>query len=120
MDAKSIGNFEVVRVQTGEDSHENELRFQVVTSATGSAAILESYIETIGKGTAQLRVNYAQQEALDMGDEKQERLISEEQAHDTSEEADAQFEEGATVAPAAVMGGTHQRRKPRADKSTVN
>jgi hypothetical protein len=26
----------------------------------------------------------------------------------------------APLAPAAVMGGTHQKRKPRADKSTVN
>lgn len=44
-----------------------------------------------------------------------ERVISEEQAHDTSEATD-----GAPLAQAAVMGGTHQKRKPRESKGTVN
>ena len=119
LDATGIGGFEVHRIQVGEDSHENELRFQVVTSMTSAAAMLENYIEAIGKSAGQLRVNYAQQTEMDLGD-KQERLISEEQAEDTSEAKDAEF--GAALAPAAVMGGTHQRkgRTPRADKGTVN
>lgn len=118
IDAKSIGNFEVVRVQIGEDSYENELRFQVVTSAAGAASLLESYLEAIGKGTGQLRVNYDRQEELPL-DDKQERLISEEQAHDSSEETD---DLEAPLAPAAAMGGTHQRkgRELRKDRGTVN
>lgn len=46
-----------------------------------------------------------------------ERVISKEQAHDTSAAPD-----GAPLASAAVMGeGTHQgKRKPRVDKGTVN
>lgn len=119
MDASAISNFEVHRVKTGEDSHENELRFQVVTAVPGAAAQLEAYLETIGKAGAQLRVNYEQQEPLDLKheDDKQDRLISEEQAADTSAAAD---EPGAPLAPAAVMGGTHQRKSGRADKGTVN
>lgn len=118
MDAASISAFEVHRVKVGDDSCENELRFQLVTSVPGAAARLEAYLEVIGKGTAQLRVNYEQQEPLQMdGTETQERLISEEQAHDTSEKTD---DPGAPLAPAAVMGGTHQKRKPRADRGTVN
>ncbi len=117
MDCSSISNFEVHRVKVGEDSHENELRFQLTTSAPAAAARVEAYIEAIGKGTAQLRVDYEQQSEMDLGEDKQERLISEEQAHDTSEETD-----GAPLASAAVMGeGTHQsKRKPRADKGTLN
>jgi hypothetical protein len=118
MDSSGISSFEIHRVKVGEDSHENELRFQIVTAQVGAAAMLESYLETIGKGTAQLRVNYEQQTPLELNAEApQDRLISEEQAHDTSEETD---EPGAPLAQAATMGGTHQRRKPRADKGTVN
>ena len=118
LDATAIGGFEVHRIQVGEDSHENELRFQIVTTVPGGCAQIEAYIEAIGKSTGQLRVNYEQQAEMDLGDDKQERLISEEQAEDTSEAKDAEF--GAALAPAAVMGGTHQKRKPRADKGTVN
>lgn len=117
MDASGISGFEVHRVKVGEDSHENELRFQIVTSLTSAAAIIEGYLEAIGKGTAQLRVNYEQQSEMDLkADDKQEQLISEEQAHDTSEAADDPDDKEAPLAPATVMGGTHQRRKPRADR----
>ena len=141
MDSSGISNFEVARVKTGEDSHENELRFQIVTSAGGAAGLVESYLEAIGKSTAQLRVNYEQQAEMPLED-KQEPLISREQARDTSEETDrsatnatSMSEEGADdhdvfvacteenalpLAPAATMGGTHQKRKPREDKGTVN
>ena len=123
MDCTGLGEFQVFRVQVGEDSYENELRFQVVTTAQGSASLLESYLETIGKGTAQLRVNFEQQQPLEMdgSDDKQERLISKEQAADTSEAADdPPADKAAPLAPAATMGGTHQKRQPRADRGTVN
>jgi hypothetical protein len=124
MDISGASSFEVHRVKVGEDSYENELRFQVVTSASGAAARLEAYLEVIGKGTAQLRVNYEQQQPLVTTD-TQERLISEEQAHDTSEAKDddtAADEPGAPLAQAATMGGTHRRkvRTPRTDRGTVN
>jgi hypothetical protein len=125
MDSSGISNFEVARVKTGEDSHENELRFQIVTSTGGAAGLVESYLEAIGKGTAQLRVNYEQQTEMPLED-KQDRLISEEQAADTSEAADLEDiadphrATGPSMAPAALVGGTHQKRKPREDKGTVN
>lgn len=46
-----------------------------------------------------------------------DRIISKEQAADTSAATD---EPGAPLAPAAVMGGTHQRKAGRTDKGTVN
>ena len=124
MDCTGLGEFQVFRVQVGEDSYENELRFQVVTTAQGSAALLEAYLESIGKGTAQLRVNFEQQQPLEMegSDDKQERLIAKEQAADTTEEADEPEPEpaAAPLASAVLMGGSHQKRKPRADRGTVN
>ena len=120
MDASGISAFEVHRVKVGEDSHENELRFQIVTSLAGAAAQIEAYLEAIGKGTAQLRVNYEQQSEMPLEEYKQEPLISKEQVHDTSEETDEPETGEAPLAQATVMGGTHQRRKPRADRGTVN
>lgn len=118
MDSSGISNFEVTRVKTGEDSHENELRFQIVTSAGGAAGLVESYLEAIGKGTAQLRVDYEQQAEMPL-DDKQERLISKEQAADTSEKTDEPTDAAAPLAPlasAVAMGeGTHQRKRVAKD-----
>ena len=110
MDSTGIGNFEITRVKVGEDSYENELRFQIVTSAFGAAGRVEAYLELIGKGSAQLRVNYEQQAEMPLED-KQDPLISPEQAADTSEETDEPTDSAAPLAPAAVMGGTHQRKR---------
>ena len=87
LDSTAISNFEFARVKVGEDSFENQLRFQIVTSAVGATGQVEAYIEAIGKSTAQLRVNYEQQAEMPLED-KQEPLISREQARDTSEETD--------------------------------
>ena len=119
LDSTGISNFEFARVKVGEDSFENQLRFQIVTSAVGAAGRVEAYIEAIGKSTAQLRVNYEQQAEMPLED-KQDPLISPEQAADTSEETDEPTDSAAPLAPAAVMGGTHQKRKPRENQSTVN
>ncbi len=119
MDSTGIGNFEITRVKVGEDSYENELRFQIVTSAFGAAGRVEAYLELIGKGSAQLRVNYEQQGEIPL-DDAQERLISPEQAADTSEAADEPGDTGPSLAPAALVGGTHQKRGPRKDRGTVN
>jgi hypothetical protein len=126
LDSTGISNFEFARVKVGEDSFENQLRFQIVTSAVGAAGRVEAYIEAIGKGTALLGVNYEQQAEMPLED-KQEPLISREQARDTSEETDdhdvfvsCAEENALPLAPAATMGGTHQKRKPRENKGTVN
>jgi hypothetical protein len=87
MSAKSIGDFQLYRVK-GEDgdSTHYELRFQVVTPDVDAAAKLQGYIAIIGKGEAQLRVNYEAQSELEMeaeAVEEPDRLISKEQAADT-------------------------------------
>ena len=78
LDSTGISNFEFAG-KGGEDSFENQLRFQIVTSAVGATGQVEAYIEAIGKSTAQLRVNYEQQAEMPLED-KQEPLISREQA----------------------------------------
>ena len=114
LDSTGISNFEFARVKVGEDSFENQLRFQIVTSAVGATGQVEAYIEAIGKSTAQLRVNYEQQAEMPLED-KQEPLISREQARDTSEETDEPTDAAAPLAPAATMGGTHQRKRVAKD-----
>ena len=121
IDCKEISGFEFVSVKEG-DSTRQELRFQIVTAVDGAEAIIGAYIRAIGKGEGQLRIGYEQQAEMPLEEEKQDRLISKEQAADTSEEADEPEEAGAPLASAAVMGtGTHQaKRKPREDRGTVN
>ena len=114
LDSTGISNFEFARVKVHEDSFENQLRFQIVTSAVGATGQVEAYIEAIGKSTAQLRVNYEQQAEMPLAD-KQEPLISREQARDTSEETDEPTDAAAPLAPAATMGGTHQRKRVAKD-----
>ena len=114
LDSTGISNFEFARVKVDEDSFENQLRFQIVTSAVGATGQVEAYIEAIGKSTAQLRVNYEQQAEMPLED-KQEPLISREQARDTSEETDEPTDAAAPLAPAATMGGTHQRKRVAKD-----
>jgi hypothetical protein len=98
--AKEIGNFELHRVKNeGGDSTSNELRFQVVTADPEAAAKLREYIANIGKGEAQLRVNYEEQEEMELEEDPEEtRLISEEQAADTVADDEP------TLATAAAMG----------------
>lgn len=103
-EAKEIGGFELHRV-TEDETTSNELRFQVVTSAGNAAAKLQKYIATIGKGEAQLRVNYEAQSELELEAEQQERSISEEQAADTAEASD-----GPPLASAAEMGEGRKKR----------
>lgn len=108
LDVKQVADFSVVRVKDDQEGATHcELRFQIVTTAKGAAALAEAYLDVVGKGQGQLRVNYEEQTKMDLGGEEpqSERLISEEQAHDTS----AATDEGPTLAPAALVGGTHQR-----------
>lgn len=119
IDARAIGSFKLVRVSDGQEgATHNELRFQVATTIPDAAARLSQYLSVIGKGEAQLRVNYEQQAEL-TGDDG-EPLISREQAEDTAEEEDGPTEAGPTLAPAALVGGTHQRGRKRNSTETLN
>ena len=112
LDAKEISAFKLVRVEDENETTHNELRFQVATTSADAAALLSQYLSTIGKGEGQLRVNYDAQSEMDLAEDadQQERLISDEQAADTAEA-------GPSLAPALLVGGTHQRgtrgRPPR-------
>jgi len=90
LDAKEIGNFEVVRIANESgDGTTLELRFQVVSGDSAAPRKLQTYLSNVGKGEAVLKVGYEAQSELEMEAEgEQERLISEEQAADTSEAAD--------------------------------
>lgn len=105
INAKEIGNFELVRVNNdGGDSTSNELRFQVITPDPEAAAKLSEYISVVGKGEAQLRVNYEAQSELEMeAEETQEKLISDEQAADTIKEE--------TMAAGASSGRGRKKRE---------
>ena len=93
LDAKTIGAFRFVRSDAGDT-----LRFQIITSVDGAAALAEQYLRTIGVGEAQLRVNYEQQSELEIApaEEVQESL--------------EQPEDGAPLASVTTMGGSHQKK----------
>lgn len=106
INAKEIGGFKLVRVKGDDgDSTSNELRFQVVTADPEAAFKLRDYISKIGKGEAQLRVNYTQDGELALDGEKdpQGKLISEDQARDTAKASDDVA--GPTLASAREVGG---------------
>lgn len=88
LDVNDMGNFEFFRVKTGEDSTELQLRFIVRSQVQGSGAMVEEYLRLIGKEPGQLRINYDEQAELDLATEedKQDRLISADQAEDTKAE----------------------------------
>lgn len=58
-----VSDFTFVRVTEDESSRE-ELRFIVRSNQPGAAAMVEGYIENIGKGAGQLRVGYEVQSNL--------------------------------------------------------
>jgi len=86
LEAKDMGGFSVHRVKAKDDpeSFEEELRFQVVTPDRHAAKKLATYLEIVGHGEAQLKIKYNAQSAMENdAADKQEKLISEEQANDT-------------------------------------
>lgn len=112
LDVSRVNSFQVVRRElegTRQKGHRHELRFKVHYSDVKGARKLEEYILTCGK--SKVVVSYTKQAVqedlpgveLDEADD-QERLISEEQAEETTVE-----DEGATLAPAVLVGGSHQR-----------
>jgi len=111
LEIKEAGGFEVHLVQDGE-STKKELRFQLVTPAIKAPQKLAAYLGAIGKGQAQLKITYDAQSKLEEDADKQERLISEEQAADTSAAAD-----GPTLLP---VGKRHGARQKNAASDPVN
>lgn len=129
--AQMVEKFKFVRGKTTKEGKvkSDRLDFQIITVEAGAGAKVEQYIAVIGKGVAQLRIGYEEQTKMDLAksedatedatEDEQERLISREQAEDTQ---DADNDEppakgGPTLAPAALVGGTHQKgtrgRPPR-------
>ena len=109
LDTKTIGAFRFVRSEEGD-----KLKFQIISSVDGAAALVEQYLRTIGVGDAQLRVNYEYQEEMPLED----AFLDDERAEDTSEEVDEPA--AAPLASATVMGGSHQkgtRGRPPRDKA---
>lgn len=85
LEAKEASGFELHRVQNDDgDSVSNELRFQIITTASKAGQKLAAYLGVIGKGEAQLKVTYEAQSELEEEASQQERLITEEQAADTA------------------------------------
>ena len=120
LEANEVRNFTLFRLLDKEGNTKSlELRFQVAVTHKGAAGILENYLDIVGQGVAQLKVGFAKQEDLDLeatGDEDKEedgRLIDEEQAADTEGADEDQRPKGATLAPAVLVGGSHQARKNR-------
>lgn len=128
LDVTEVADFQYFRVKDGEsNSTHAELRFIVRTPVDGAGALIEQYIRHIGKGPAQLRINYEEQAVMDLapGESKQVELGDGTPATITRgtelEGQDEDFEPakaaGPSLAPAALVGGTHQRgtrgRPPR-------
>lgn len=118
LSAQEVHDFKFVRGKTAKDGtvKEDRLDFVVVSAEQGAAAKVEEYVRAIGKGVGSLGIGYTEQEEMDLGeadekDDKQDRLISDEQAEDTTKEDGDESNEGQSLASAATAGGTHQRKK---------
>lgn len=112
LDVSRINGFNLVRRElegTRQKGHRHELRFKVHYSDVKGARKLEEYILTCGK--SKVVVSYTKQAVqadlpgteIDEPEDAQEQLISEEQAADTADD------EGQTLAPAVLVGGSHQK-----------
>lgn len=112
----AINSFSLHRTKQPNGSFNWELRFRATVVQTGAAKVIEGYIEAVGSKPAQMPVGYEKQEELPMepaaAEDKQEPLISPEQAADTAAEADAPSK-GPTLASAREAGGGRGRAKSR-------
>ncbi len=118
LEAREMSKFSVHRVTSKQDSEktEEELRFQILSQERNAAHKLAKYLVVVGHGAAQLKVKYNAQSVLEEeAAEKQERLISEEQAADTSEAND-----GPALASVAEMGGKRGARQKSRSGEPVN
>ncbi len=94
-----VDDFQFFEVQ-GEDGESKhiELRFTVRTPVDGAAAAIENYMRRAG-ASAQLRLDYTKQTGLNL------------EAAGSDETPTAEGSQGGpTLAPVAVMGGSHQKK----------
>jgi hypothetical protein len=121
LEANEARAFVVKRLLTKEGTTKSlELNFQIAVSQKGAAGLIEAYLDVVGQGACQLKIGYAKQEDLDLkhgGDddekeEPQERLISREQAEDTTKEDEpAAKSSGPTLAPRVLVEGNAKKRR---------
>lgn len=67
IECSEVSDFQVVRVQDGEDKSHTELRFIARSNQADAAARVEQYLAVVGQAKAQLRVSHERQEGLDFG-----------------------------------------------------
>ncbi len=130
LNVQEIRDFTFVRGTTDEETGKvkaDRLDFIAISVQPGAGALVESYIAMIGKGAGQLRVGYEEQSKMDLEKadpvDEDQRMISAEQAADTASDDEPELDDpaqptaGPTLAPAALVGGTHQKgtrgRRPR-------
>jgi hypothetical protein len=88
-DATAVDSFEGVRFEVEGKrgkGHRLEMNFKVHFADKTACAALEAYMTTMGEGKGTLTVSYVKQTAIELEDDKQERLISESQAKDTADD----------------------------------
>ena len=79
--AEAATDFQLHEVKTGEDTQQTELRFQVACGAKGAAAIIQEYLDKIGRGVGLLKIVYAKQgeieeEASDQDEPKGQQTLA--------------------------------------------
>lgn len=68
VDIKTVGDFQLVRVEEDGKAPRLELRFQIMTSSPGALARLERYFDKAGQAKANLRISYVKQ--LNLGEDE--------------------------------------------------
>ncbi len=68
IDITEASDFTLVRQKDEEGEPKGcELRFQVLTTQAGAGALLENYVERIGRGDGVLKITHEKQEGFDFG-----------------------------------------------------
>lgn len=110
LEAAEVTDFAVQRIEKKDESVRTELRFVVRSNQVGAEVRIAEWMRLIGGAEAALKVSYqtaVPQQQLPMG----EVQAAEEQRQAVMEIPAVPFD--GALAPAAVMGGTHQRRERR-------
>lgn len=112
LDVNEVADFQAVRVQSDDgESTRIELRFIVRTGQEAAEASIGQYMRAIGRGEAQFRVAYDQQDELDLKAEGED----EDTADDEQEPIEANLSGPALASHQEIAGGTTAAlRKARA------
>lgn len=69
LECSEVSDFQLFRVEGQEGkSKKTELRFTARTAEIGAAGKIEEYVRIVGKGGADLRVTYTEQQKLPLGE----------------------------------------------------